>query len=199
MVSDVTAAIAQSLRTSIRNEALASWALTSLPAVYTDTHTAAKDVLAVLSSMQDFTLADVLHHMHLSELLHCPESLQQIALAGKVQQSCCMLRQQLAWHPRCKQGCPAPASSFFSSYARYIQKLKVCAGASHAVACSHMSLQFNTRISTSLCWKLHSIIAGVVAGGIVSLVPGSNRSPIASSLPGSMCQHCYACLLQHDK
>jgi hypothetical protein len=129
MAADVSAALAKSLRVAIRDELLGSWALTSLPAAYTAHLTpqhGVNMVLDVLSSMKDCMLADVLQHMHLSELLYCPKRLRAVALASRGQKGSWKMRQQLAWHPECRTRCPPSASSYLSEYAQDVQQLQVC-------------------------------------------------------------------------
>lgn len=136
MAADVSAALARSLRLAVRTGLFGSWALQSLPAVYTDwkqeIHTKIQPVLEVLSSMKNHTLADVLQHMHLSELLHCPVSFQEVAMEAQVQQGCGMLSKQLAWHPRSRGGCPLTDASYLSKYSQQIQEMKVRAGEPNA-------------------------------------------------------------------
>ena len=130
--ADVSSALARSLRIAVRSRVLGSWAVPSLPAAYTDQgHTSCcpfthiKPVLEVLSTMKDYALAEVLQHLHLSELLHCPQSLQQAGLATHLQGGVLNLSKKLAWHPRSKGGFPPPTASFFNQYAQHIRALKV--------------------------------------------------------------------------
>lgn len=130
MAAEVSEELAQTLRIALRNDGLDSWALSSLPAAFTSqgapssgSQCAIQRVLGVLGTMKDYALAGVLQHMHLSELLRCPESLRELAVASKLNQGCVKLRQQLAWHPRCRER--PPASSYFSKYVQHITQLPV--------------------------------------------------------------------------